>query len=194
MTTTRLPAALEALALDRTTTLLVPPEADRQPCGALFLWPAKVAHLANVRRKPPTLIPGTWWIVSWRLWEPGRLELLNPTTWRRRPLGTPQALPALELEGVVVKDRPQPVLETLGLVVRFQLEAVIWRRNLERPEPRRLRAVKLNPDGQNLVAHDLDRDAPRSFKLADLVGVSLAEGQPVPTWGPAGYELPGGDR
>ena len=191
MTTTRLPAALEALALDRTTTLLVPPEADRQPCGALFLWPAKVAHLANVRRKPPTLIPGTWWIVSWRLGEPGRLELLNPTTWRRRPLGTPQALPALELEGVVVKDRPQPVLETLGLVVRFQLEAVIWRRNLERPEPRRLRAVKLNPDGQNLVAHDLDRDAPQVLQAGRPGGGLPGRGPARPHLGARWLRAPG---
>jgi len=181
---------LEDLARARETVILVHRSRREPPVGALVLFPVDRAHL--VKGAGPKALGGAWWAVTWRhgTWA---LTPVDPLAYREDPRGrpdTPHVLEPLDLTRIA-REVPQPALEALAVAVHHGLAVTLWRRSSSGPEPRRLRAVKINPKRQVVVAEDLDRQAPRSFRLADVVAVELAEGQPVPTWdGTPGYTNP----
>jgi len=162
---------LAELSTARLTVILAPPPSSkRKPCGALVLFPAEPAHL--VKGAEPGPVGSSWWAVTWEIRGPSRLELVDPLTWRAvEGRGTPREIAPVNM-AEIVRGRPQPVLEALAEAVRQELEIVAWRDTATGPEPRRLRACKIHPGRQVVVAEDLDRQDPRSFRLADLVAVN----------------------
>jgi len=178
---------LDVRALARLTTILLPPpELGRAlqvgHLGALILWPLEAVHLV----KGATLEPFARLAVTWS----GahglgyRLDAVAGAWAVAERQGQPQAVPVLELAKLTTAELHgrRAVLEAVAVAVRFQLEATAWRLTGTGPEPRRVRACKLDTARQLLVAEDLDRQAPRAFKLADLVGLELAGGHPAPAW------------
>jgi len=181
---------LAELAASRSTAIVTSKNRTvHRELGALVLAKARTAHL--VRSAP--LHRDCWWAVTWGHRGPGSISLINPLTTRLVLTdGSPSILPPLDLSEETWR-HPQPVLEALALSVVFGLEIVIQRR-LEGVglELRRLRRVVFHEKLGAIVAEDMDRSAPRSFKIEDVRRVALAPGQLAPTWNGKAYELPNG--
>lgn len=173
------PPFLEDLAAQRQTVILSPPNAlarelRARKVGVLPLWRLTDAHLVKGHQAPRD----AWLAVVWSPLVEGFAYYLQAVTltWRRAEVGTGLEVPALNMGQRITAhaDGPRAVLEAVAVVVAHQLEAEVWRRKDGAPERRRVKAVKLNLARQVLVAHDLDRDAARSFRLEDLVAVQAS--------------------
>lgn len=187
------PDVLDNAARTRTTLIVKPSAEDGDTIGN----PARVGALVLGRLDPAHLARGeacpdhAWLAVAWAGWF--RLQVIR-SAWPNLPdQGRPLEVPALDLRQRITADEhgPRAVLEALALVVRFGCDADVWRRTATGNERRRIRAAKLGLRRQILTVHDLDRDAARSFHLADLVAVELHPDAPLPVWGGEGYQVAG---
>lgn len=181
----RLNPAIPSIALERRTKIGTRPDSTA-PEGLVFLWPLTADHLVK-GKEGLAAPPGAWLGVTWTR-QGYRLDAIG-AGWTLAPAdGRWIEVPHVDLAERITASLQgtRAVLEAVALAVRFDLE-VLMQRDLGggNLQWRRLRAMKLNPDAQVLVAHDLERDAPRSFKLSDILAVestALAEDGPRWTW------------
>lgn len=188
-----IPAAMTTLleaATARRSLILVPPKADR--VGALALWPTTQAELvASLGGLPPRQVLA----ITWASRTIGaQLQVVDCDRWTELRVGTPAKVPPVDLSRRIElrTDGPRAVLEAVALAVRFDLSEVriAYVRNPGEPaEERRLARIRLRLPGL-LVVHDLDRDAPRSFRLDRITRLELEDRSAAPRWVPGmGYEV-----
>lgn len=157
-------------------------------CSVLPLWPIHGRELV----KGEALDTLGWLVRTASTDHPATLEALDLDAWDHLAEGAPlrAAAPPLDQRISRASAGPGAVLEALAVCALYDLPATVWRARGQDPEPRRLEGIRLGLRRGVIVAADLDRDGPRSFRLQDLVAVQVAEGTPLPVWDRGAWRWP----